>query len=386
MPNPHPPVRRSAKLDVLPAGIRRRSNGTYERRYHDALGRRRSVYAPTIEALLRLPVETIPLVLDRRLTLGAYLTIWLDGLTLRPNTIELYRSNVELYIRPTLDGVRLIDLTPDHVRAMYHDLRGRKSRFGRPLAPRTLGIVRTTISKALAQAVRDGRVTTNVALGIDPAAGLRQRRLGTDYPIPSTADLRAIADGLDSDGWFRPLFMLSTMTGLRQSEALGLRWIDVDFEDRAVMVTGALRRFDGELAETKTRTSRRAVRFSSVLGSELAHWRTIQRQQQLLAGTAWSGNTAGLVFTDATGYPLAGDRVSAQWRAMLVRLGLPHFRWHDLRHAYATGLLEQGANIAAVSKSLGHSSVSVTADVYHHLSDEAARELADLAGSRLARH
>jgi integrase len=73
------------------------------------------------------------------------------------------------------------------------------------------------------------------------------------------------------------------------------------------------------------------------------------------------------VFTSAVGSPLDGRNVTHELQAVLQRAGPPRQRFHDLRHAYATLMLEAGEDLAMVSRSLGHSNISTTADTYAHV-------------------
>lgn len=74
----------------------------------------------------------------------------------------------------------------------------------------------------------------------------------------------------------------------------------------------------------------------------------------------------GLVFCTTLGKPLAPDRVTPQWRAVLARLGLPRIRIHDLRHTAASLLLQWGTHPKVVQELLGHSTIAITLDLYSH--------------------
>jgi site-specific recombinase XerD len=88
-----------------------------------------------------------------------------------------------------------------------------------------------------------------------------------------------------------------------------------------------------------------------------------------------------LVFMTTTGKPLDSINVTHALQAALARAGLPRQRFHDLRHAYATLMIEDGEELAVVSKNLGHSNLSTTADVYAHLTTT----MADRAPARMDR-
>jgi len=85
----------------------------------------------------------------------------------------------------------------------------------------------------------------------------------------------------------------------------------------------------------------------------------------------------GFVFATRHGGPLDSRNVTTDLQAVLARSGLPRQRFHDLRHAYATQLIEAGADLYEVSRGLGHSSIATTANVYAHLTDAMRQRVAD---------
>jgi integrase len=121
-----------------------------------------------------------------------------------------------------------------------------------------------------------------------------------------------------------------------------------------------------------------------MLVDSLRAHRQAQRVRKLAAGTRWS-NPADLVFTTRTGGPIQGRLVTRWYHAACDRAGLPRYRWHDLRHAYATGLLEHGVDLSLVSKVMGHASVAITADTYQHLTPAGRELVAETSGRALRR-
>ena len=99
--------------------------------------------------------------------------------------------------------------------------------------------------------------------------------------------------------------------------------------------------------------------------STLRDQRCRQLEERLAAGGRWQDR--GLVFTSRTGTALDSRNVTQALQTALARTGFPRQRFHDLRHAFATLMLESGEELAIVSRSLGHSDLSTTADIYAHL-------------------
>lgn len=173
------------------------------------------------------------------------------------------------------------------------------------------------------------------------------------------------------------LYSVALALGLRQGEALGLSWEDVDFESRRLHVRHGLQRIAGQLklVEPKTRQSRRTIALPAIVVDALQHHKARQSQERLLAGTRW--RETGLVFTSTIGTPIeVGNLRRSFWR-LLDKAGLPRMRFHDLRHSCASLLLVQGVPARVVMETLGYSNISITMDTYTHVLPELQRQAAD---------
>ncbi|MGH2382980.1 MAG: tyrosine-type recombinase/integrase [Candidatus Limnocylindria bacterium] len=354
--------------------LRERPNGTWEARYRAADGRQRSIYAKTrgeaaarLKAALRQRDAGLRPV-DERLTLGDFLDDWLAHQvepSRRPRTAESYRDVVRLYIKPELGRMPLARLEPEHVQAMLARLQGRRG----ALSATSRRYVYTVLRIALGHALRLGRVHRNVCTLIDPPSR-SQREL---RPL-SRPELARFLTGIRGDR-LEALYVTAIGTGLRQGELLALRWSDVNLERGELVVRHTLQRGARVLAQPKTERARRTLRLASaVRGALLAH-----RERQAIVALS------GLVFTTTAGGPIDGRVVARAFRRHLVRLGLPHQRFHDLRHAFATLMIEAGEDLGVVSRILGHADFSTTADVYAHLTpamlDRAAARMDDVLGA-----
>ena len=101
-----------------------------------------------------------------------------------------------------------------------------------------------------------------------------------------------------------------------------------------------------------------------------------QRFEAKAAGPAWQ-NSEGLVFVTATGAPLGKTVAWSALDSCLRAAGLPHLRFHDLRHAYATLALQAGAGLREVQEGMGHTSITTTANVYAHVAPSTMRGVSD---------
>jgi integrase len=144
---------------------------------------------------------------------------------------------------------------------------------------------------------------------------------------------------------------------LRQGELLALQWGDIDHHRGVIKVRRAFSR--GKLQTPKTSHSMREVRVGKNLLRAL-------HEHQLRTGAR-----SEFVFTTRTGAPLdPANLVKRGFEPTLRSAGLRKIRFHDLRHTYASIMINEGANLKFVSKQLGHSSIQITLDRYSHLIPE----------------
>lgn len=266
---------------------------------------------------------------------------------------------------PSLGHVPLAKLTPDQVQAMLN------ARSAAGLSPQTVRNLHAVLRRALNQAHRWGLVPRNVATLVD-----LPRSVCYEAPAITPEQARAILGAVEGDR-MEALVTLTLATGLRQGEALALRWSDVDLDAGSLTVRRALSRVGGEVRfdEPKTARSRRMVAIpASVVGVLRTH-RKQQAQDQLWAGSRWQEH--GLLFTSSIGTPMTGGDVTKRFQALLKAADQPRLRFHDLRHGCASLLLAQGVHPRVVMEQLGHSTITLTMNVYSHVIPALQRDAAE---------
>ena len=326
-------------------------------------GRRKSVYGTTrreAQAKLRAALSAASAGIKptpQRLTVAAYLTEWLDTSVkprCRARTHESYQDTATRYIVPAIGRHPLAKLEPSHVAVMLADLTAR----GR-LSPTSVRYCYVVLRIALGRAYKQGLVARNVATLVDPPAKARQER----HPL-TAEQTRAFLASVSGDPR-EALYVTALSTGMRQGELLALRWQDVELDVGTVTVRHTLQQGTHTLAPTKTERSRRTLRLPASAVTALRRHKVAQAEQRLGAGRRWQDGD--FVFATSHGTPLDARNVTRYFQAALESAGLPHQRFHDLRHGYATLMLEAGEELAVVSRSLGHANLSTTADVYSHV-------------------
>lgn len=149
--------------------------------------------------------------------------------------------------------------------------------------------------------------------------------------------------------------MSAIMSGARQGELLELKWSDVDWEDSQIHIQRSFNK--GRFYSTKTQTSNRKIDLGPAMMTELKRWRL-----------ACTKNRLNLVFPNESGNPMNySNAVNRYFKPALLKAKLPPMRWHDFRHTFASLLIHQGENPKYIQSQLGHSSPTVTWNVYSHL-------------------
>jgi integrase len=232
-----------------------------------------------------------------------------------------------------------------------------------PVIPYCLGSVRgiiRTLSTVLSQAVEDELLPANPALRMG-----RYLRRGDEPETPIEPLTRAEAVRLLAAAkthyprWY-PLLLCALRTGMRQGELLGLRWADVDFAGGFLAVRQ--NRVRGVTTTPKNHQVRK-VDMSVQLALELQSLRRRERARCLKAGV----ELPAMVFASSEGTYLDVGNVRRAFYRVLRKADLREIRFHDLRHTFASLLIQQGESLAYVRDQLGHRSIQITADVYGHL-------------------
>jgi len=297
---------------------------------------------------------------DAGTTVGEYLGWWMENVVrndVSHRTYHNYLSQVRNHILPALGKKKLRALKLEDVEGLY------RSMSASGLSSATVRYAHAVLRRALKQAVVRGLVTRNAAEGAS-LPRMVQKETQTFTPEEARRFLQAASgDRLGA------LYVLAVTCGCRQAELLGLRWEDVDLGAARLTVRRQVQRsrdgsgmFTGPTKNKKTRT----IRLGAVAVEALRAHRERQSGEVDRAKGLWGD--PGIVFASTIGTSLdPSNVVDRSFKPLLRRAGLPNIRFHDLRHACATLLFSEGVPVKVVQEVLGHSSVSVTMDVYSHV-------------------
>jgi integrase len=336
-------------------------NGTRKAYY----GKTRAEAAAKLHTALRDQDRGLPIVGEKQ-TLQEYLTQWLEVAKqrLRPRSYTRYEEAIRLHIIPTLGRTPLAKLNAQQLQRLY------SAKLAEGQAPASVARLHAVLRRALNEAMRLDLIARNPASLVTAP---RQPR--TEQHALAPEQVRILLAALERHP-LQAFFTLLIMTGMRRGEALALHWADVQVDAGFADVKYTLEHSKGgqyTFAPPKTERSRRRVPLNALAVAALRRHHAQQLEQRLAAGAAWQEED--LVFTDATGHALRGNHIlQRQFAPLLKQAGLPNIRLHDLRHTAASLLAQQGVHVTAVSRLLGHSSTSMTLDIYSHVFPDAERD------------
>ncbi|MGZ4391164.1 MAG: tyrosine-type recombinase/integrase [Gaiellaceae bacterium] len=285
--------------------------------------------------------------------LAEYAATWLDSIRglVRPRTYEGYTYRLERHILPRLGQLRLDEIGVDDVLALIGELR--ESGY----SGWSIRSILTPLSRLFSHAVRRDLIAASPISKLDrserPAVWNREQRVLNSQEIGRLLDA--------APPRYRTLIATAILTGLRQSELLGLRWRDIDFEDELIRVRSALDRHGNDVPP-KTQHAVRDVILIPALAAALREHREASPFK----------SSKDYVFASRIGTPLHWRNVARRaLKPALAKAGIEPLRWHDLRHTFASLLIGGGANVVFTSRQLGHGSSDITLRVYSHLFDRA---------------
>lgn len=292
-----------------------------------------------------------------KIALGTYLLTWLEEEhkhQIAHSTWKRYRALAIHHIVPVIGQIPLRKIVPTDVQLVLTTMREAGQ------SPRSQQQARALLSVALGEAeandyihsnpVKKVRIPVNKNREIDPLTIEEVRRLLETYrDTPMSARLH-----------------VALLCGLRQGEALGLRWQDIDLVNGVLEVRNQIQMIDGRLQLTglKTERSRRSLVLTSGSLESLTLHKKFVEDMRAGYGIQWNEND--LVFPAPDGSPKQATIDFNDWKRALRLCGIAKRRLHDARHTAATLMYGQGVGIEVISRALGHSSSAITSKLYVH--------------------
>lgn len=296
-----------------------------------------------------------------------YAEDWLENSvrhSVKPVTLKFYSRLVKNHIVPALGHIPIKNLHPRQIQALYAE----KALSG--LSPATRRHIHTALKKMLSQAVLWGDLRSNPADHVSVPKGTAGRAADQVKPFSSEDVQNLWRTSRRTGDRFYALYVLAVNSGLREEELCGLQWGDLHLppapQRGAVMVRRAVVETEHSFGidEVKTGMSRRRVEILSNAVRVLKEHR-IRQTEERLAAKKWQDSDQ--VFTTTYGTLLNRYRLGHHFRRLRSRAGIStEHRIKDLRHTFATMMLERGVHPKIVQEMLGHESIRITMDTYSH--------------------
>lgn len=344
-------------------------------------------------------IESRTYVDPKKMTVGEYLADWLKtyaAVHVQGTTFERYTGIVNAHLIPNLGHIRLQSLDPRHIREYYAEalksgrikqpvkdpVKPRKQPDGadqpRPwnpgLSPVTIRQHHAVLRKAMKCAYREQIIGRNPVDMVDPPQVTQQQR-----PTFTEEEVKAIVASTDGTP-FGPVVLVAASTGMRLGEVLALTWDDVDAKHALITVTKSLEQTKAGLAikEPKSSRGRRSVPVPTSVIDRLMAYREQQEARAAEIGELWVNNN--LVCPNDIGGYRKPDSMSSSFRDIAKKAAVRPFGFHQLRHAHASMLANRQWDAKIIQERLGHSSISITMDIYSHVLPTTQRRAADSLG------
>ncbi|WP_329314403.1 site-specific integrase [Streptomyces sp. NBC_01262] len=376
-----------------------------------------------------------------RLTVADWLDRWLAAKRVRKSTVKRYASDVRVHLKPRIGHVRIDRLRVSHIAEMFAAIedtnakilegnalrrtalaeltavpwKGLENRarrkamkaavddmppFRKTTGPTARRHIRSTLRAALNDAITEQIITFNPAAYVKLAAAQKPKALlwtaervakweeTGEKPSPvmvwTPEQVGAFLDFVTEDRLYG-MWHLIAHRGLRRGEACGQPWSETRLDSGSVTVSSQLvpEGADVEESTPKTASGFRIVALDDGTTAALKTHRARQEAEREKWGEAWVDT--GRVFTNEDGTWLHPDRVTDLFERLVTASGLPPIRLHDLRHVAATLMLAGGADMKTVQEMLGHSSITITMDIYASVLPELAKEAAEAAAKLVPR-
>ena len=291
-------------------------------------------------------------------TVKSFLLDWLTtyvDVHCKATTATDYRQVLKKNIYPVLGDRQLHEVSRADVKRLIASL------AGQGLKKQTIHNILSPLKEAYSHAIDEGLVTLNPVSRTGRLTRSKEDPRTHISPL-TTEEVRAVLSAAEEKAKLTlyPILLCAVRTGMREGELMGLRWGDVDFRSGFIEVRQALVR--RRITSTKTHKIRR-VDLSPQLLEVLQRMKEIRELEAMAKDQA----PAPWVFLSHTGNRWADQTLRRAFKDSLTKAEIRQVRFHDLRHSFASLLIQQGANPKYVQEQLGHGSIQVTMDIYGHL-------------------
>jgi len=245
------------------------------------------------------------------------------------------------------------------------------------LSATTVLKIHANVRKALQYAVKMNMIPYNPADRVEKPK--KQKYNASFY---NEDQINALLEKLKGEPLY-PAVLLSAFYGLRRSEVLGLKWQYVDLKAGTLTICNTVVEYDTviEKKRTKTASSTRTLPLIPAVADYLRGLKLQQAKDRMFFGNSYSDND--FVCKRKDGSTFRPNYLTERFNRLIKRYGLPHIRFHDLRHSAATMLLANGFSLKEIQEWLGHADIGTTSNIYAHVQYKAKEDMAKSMGASI---
>jgi integrase len=309
----------------------------------------------------------------KNITVKDYLQRWVKDYVdpvLSDATKKVYRSMINNQLAGKISDIPLMKLQRPAIQRHFNELASGTESMA------TIALARVVLHAALKQACEDRIIGGNPATGVKIQQVVNKERI-----VYSQAEVQQILKVV-ADHRYRIAFHLLFGLALREGEALGLRWDNVDLKKGKAHIVEQLNRQKGAVyGPLKTKKSKRILPISSDLANELKAQKIRQKEELLKYGVAWKETLP--VLSNEIGEPISHVMFFAEYRKVMETAGLKSTGVHDTRHTRLTMMGNSGMDAKTLSRFAGHAKTAFTLDKYVKESDDAATAVVNSLDSQI---
>lgn len=297
--------------------------------------------------------------------LSELMNIWLfeflhKSSKIKPSTFQRYEGIYRKYIKNSdIAGLKLKDCNTIKLQNFFNDL-------SKNYSYTQLRYLCDVMRNFFNWCIDSGYILKNPCLKVEIKGNkseIIKRKKANKIEILSTTEIEKIKEKIKGTD-FELLFLLDLSTGLREGELLALTWNDIDLKKQTI-------RIDKSIKEVYVYddNDNRHIETIVQVPKTLTSFRTIPVPSPIISKLNQTKNKNGIVFHDENINYLKAKNVSYKWKKILKDCGIPHKKFHSIRHTYASTLLKNGVDIQTVAELMGHSAIAIT-QIYLHSTTE----------------
>ena len=371
-------------MQKLPTGVRRRKTGLLEKRF-SVNGNRYSVYGRTTRQLneqeqkKRNQIDSLVPGKKETMTVDQYFETWIEGkkLSVKPSTIRVYTTYYRPYVSPLIGAQQLSEIT-------RRDILRLQCETAKKLSPTSNNILLTVIKTILNEAVEDKLLRENPAKMVKPVK-VTGKASETYHRALTEEEQKQFMDAAKGNYYYE-LLAFQLLTGMRLGEVGALYWSNIDEEANVIHVRRTITRTEDGICyigdSPKSDAGVRDIPMNKGIKEILKQQREKQEKRKRQKASPQDSKEQMLCFLSPTGKMIGHYPVNKNIKKILCKLEekgihMEPFTSHALRDTFATRYIEQGGNPQTLKTILGHSSLSMTMDLYSHVLPNTRQEEMD---------